>query len=484
MSSPGDRVFADRYALDVQISSSLSSPIWRAMDQLLKRWVTLILLPTSDLRSVKLLQECQIAAANDRRDVVSILDVIAAGKINSANESASTDTYVGIVTEWLDGETLDRLLIKRGEVLPVEQALKQVGVIANALMHAHSQNIFHKRLRPHNVIFSQGQEVRLTGFGVDSALLGADSEAGVAQDVKGVGQLLFAMITGMWPHGSVDSLPGAVGPNASEQTLPSQVHGGVRSSVDRIYESTQNGSFETMRQLVDALSVGEVEAADDLQSRVTRFTTNSVTWVPGQDDKASRIRATVIAGITVLVFGWVGWQLLTSNFQKSEAPIAILSSPLPSTEVSEPVGQILKISKMDIYDPFGDNEENVDQANFAIDNDADTAWNTVNYKNANMGGKAGVGLVLDLGSAQDVSKVAITLTSIGQTAEIYVTDSPKVDFATAIKFGDTNPNETTSEIAAASSVSGRYVLIWLTPDLPKAISGSYKGGVVQVDVTG
>ena len=271
MSSPGDRVFADRYALDVQISSSLSSPIWRAMDQLLKRWVTLILLPTSDLRSVKLLQECQIAAANDRRDVVSILDVIAAGKINSANESASTDTYVGIVTEWLDGETLDRLLIKRGEVLPVEQALKQVGVIANALMHAHSQNIFHKRLRPHNVIFSQGQEVRLTGFGVDSALLGADSEAGVAQDVKGVGQLLFAMITGMWPHGSVDSLPGAVGPNASEQTLPSQVHGGVRSSVDRIYESTQNGSFETMRQLVDALSVGEVEAADDLQSRVTRF---------------------------------------------------------------------------------------------------------------------------------------------------------------------------------------------------------------------
>ena len=206
--------------------------------------------------------------------------------------------------------------------------------------------------------------------------------------------------------------------------------------------------------------------------------------MPGQDDKASRIRATVIAGITVLVFGWVGWQLLTSNFQKSEAPIAILSSPLPSTEVSEPVGQILKISKMDIYDPFGDNEENVDQANFAIDNDADTAWNTVNYKNANMGGKAGVGLVLDLGSAQDVSKVAITLTSIGQTAEIYVTDSPKVDFATAIKFGDTNPNETTSEIAAASSVSGRYVLIWLTPDLPKAISGSYKGGVVQVDVTG
>jgi hypothetical protein len=452
------------------------------MDQLLKRWVTLILLPTSDLRSVKLLQECQVAAANDRRDVVSILDVISAGKIVSASDAAPADTYVGIVTEWLDGETLDRLLIKRGEVLPVDQALRQVGIIANTLMHAHSLNIFHKRLRPHNVIFSQGQEARLAGFGVDSALLGADFDAGVDQDIKGVGQLLFVMITGMWPHGSVDSLPGAVGPNVNEQVLPSQVHGGVRGSVDRIYERTQNGTYKTMRQLVDALSVGEVETAEDLQSRVTRFTANSVTWVPGQDDKSSRVRSTVIAGIAVVVFGWVGWQLLTSNFQNSETPVAVLASPLPSIEITEPAGQLLEIAEVASYDPLGDDEENADQTSFAIDNDADTAWTTVNYNKANMGGKAGVGLLLDLGAAKDVSSVAITFTSIGQTAEIYVTESPVVDFATAIKFGDTNPNEATSEVTGAKAVTGRYVLIWLTPDLPKSATGKYQGGVVQVDV--
>jgi len=204
MSGSNDRIFDGRYALDVQISSSLSSPIWRAMDQSLKRWVTLILLPTSDLRSVKLLQECQQAAVNDRRDVVSILDVVPDGKISSGADTNSQDRYVGIVTEWLDGETLDRLLVRRGEVMPVEQALHQLGIIANTLMHAHSLNVYHRRLRPHNVIFSQGQEVRLTGFGVDSALLGPDSMDGVAQDIKGIGQLLFVMITGMWPLGSVD----------------------------------------------------------------------------------------------------------------------------------------------------------------------------------------------------------------------------------------------------------------------------------------
>ena len=327
MSGSTDRIFAGRYALDVQISSSLSSPIWRAMDQSLKRWVTLILVPTSDLRSVKLLQECQVAAANDRRDVVSILDLIPDGQIRSGESTDSQERYVGIVTEWLDGETLDRLIIRRGEVLPVEQALIQLGVIANTLMHAHSLNVYHRRLRPHNVIFSQGQEVRLTGFGVDSALLGPDSTDGVSQDIKGVGQLLFAMITGMWPLGTVDSLPAALGDGGTGLVLPSQVHGGVSSYIDRLYQRTQDGTYNSMRQVLDALSVGEVEESESLQSRVSRLTANSVIWSPPESTRSTRIRTSLIAGLAVLVFGWIGWQLLTSNFQGSEAPVAILASP-------------------------------------------------------------------------------------------------------------------------------------------------------------
>lgn len=482
MSGSNDRIFDGRYALDVQISSSLSSPIWRAMDKSLKRWVTLILLPTSDLRSVKLLQECQQAAVNDRRDVVSILDVVPDGKISNGDNNDSQDRFVGIVTEWLDGETLDRLLVRRGEVLPVDQALRQLGIIANTLMHSHSLNVYHRRLRPHNVIFSPGQEVRLTGFGVDSALLGPDSTDGVAQDIKGVGQLLFAMITGMWPLGSVDSLPAALSDGGTGLVLPSQVHGGVSSYIDRLYQRTQDGTYTSMRQLLDALSVGEVEESESLQSRVSRLTASSVIWSPPQSTKRNRVRTSLLAALSVLVFGWIGWQLLTSNFQRSEAPVAVLVSPLPTLEVSQATGKVAEVVSVTSYDPFGDDEENADEALFAVDSDAETVWTTASYNEADMSGKAGVGLLIDLGAEQDVYSVEIDFISAGHAAEIYVVNSTEPDFATELKFGDTNPNESSSEISSTEPVSGRYVLVWLTPDLPESESGEFQGGISEIKV--
>jgi putative peptidoglycan lipid II flippase len=482
MSGADDRIFDGRYALDVQISSSLSSPIWRAMDKSLKRWVTLILLPTSDLRSVKLLQECQLAAVNDRRDVVSILDVVPDGRITSSDDSDSQDRYVGIVTEWLDGETLDRLLVRRGEVLPVDQALQQLGIIANTLMNSHSLNVYHRRLRPHNVIFSPGQDVRLAGFGIDSALLGPDSTDGVAQDIKGVGQLLFVMITGMWPLGSVDSLPAALGNGGTGLVLPSQVHGGVSSYIDRLYQRTQDGTYSSMRQLLDAMSVGEVEESESLQSRVSRLTANSVTWTPQNSVETRRVRASLIAGLSVLVFGWLGWQLLTSNFHRSGAPIAIVATPLPSIEISQSTGQKADVNEITSYDPLGDNDENSELAPLAIDGDSSTAWTTSTYRSADMSDKAGVGLVVDLGVEQEVFSVEIDFISAGHNAEVYVVSTPKPDFASAKKFGDTNPNESSSEISVTKPVSGRYVLVWLTPDLPESETGEFQGGISEITV--
>jgi hypothetical protein len=194
------------------------------------------------------------------------------------------------------------------------------------------------------------------------------------------------------------------------------------------------------------------------------------------------LRSSLIAGLSVLLFGWIGWQLLTNNFDESDAPIAVLSSPLPSIEVSQATGKLANIASATIYDPLGDNVENEEQAPLAYDGDLSTSWNTSNYRNADMSGKAGVGLLVDLGFENDVYGVKVDFISAGHSAEVYVVNSTEPDFATALKFGDVNPNESSSEVVVDDAVSGRYVLIWLTPDLPSSDSGDYQGGISEIQV--
>jgi hypothetical protein len=277
-------------------------------------------------------------------------------------------------------------------------------------------------------------------------------------------------------------LPAALSDGGAGLVLPSQVHGGVRPYIDRLYQKTQDGTFTSMRQVLDALSVGEVEESESLQSRVSRLTASSVTWTPPQSAKSSKLRSTLIAGLSVLVFGWLGWQLLTSNFARADSDIAVLISPLPSIEVSSATGELAQIVAVTAYDPLGDNEENAEQALLAVDGDVDTAWTTVNYQQADMSGKAGVGLLLDLGTSQDVYGVEIEFTAVGHSGEIYVIDSPVPDFVTAPKFGDFDPASSSSSIAVNSAATGRYVLVWITPDLPKSETEEFQGGISEIKV--
>jgi hypothetical protein len=97
-------------------------------------------------------------------------------------------------------------------------------------------------------------------------------------------------------------------------------------------------------------------------------------------------------------------------------------------------------------------------------------------------GKSGVGLLLDLGQATELSSVEVDFSSSGQSGEIYILDSPTPDLATATKFGDIDSITTSSSGSGDNKVSGQYVLIWITPELPQISSGNYQGGIFEVRV--
>jgi putative peptidoglycan lipid II flippase len=166
----------------------------------------------------------------------------------------------------------------------------------------------------------------------------------------------------------------------------------------------------------------------------------------------------------------------------------------PTTGSSQPVpppsGGPLTIRDARDFDPQGDPDtENPDQVELAYDGKPTTRWETLTYRgNPELGGlKRGVGLVLDLGTAQPVSSVELALSGNGTEVEVRVPkDEPEQ--VTSPPMASDNRWRTVSKdevddsgtLALKSPVTTRFVLVYLR-SLPREGSG-YKGGIYEVEV--
>ena len=143
------------------------------------------------------------------------------------------------------------------------------------------------------------------------------------------------------------------------------------------------------------------------------------------------------------------------------------------------------------FDPQADPpEENPDQVSLAYDGNPKTRWTTVTYigspKLGNL--KRGVGLVVDLGSAQPVREVGLTLSGKGTSVQFRVPKNNPSQTADPPMGSDSRWRTVASEskagrtatLTAKEPVTTRYVLVYLT-SLPKEGKG-YRGGIYEVEV--
>ena len=158
------------------------------------------------------------------------------------------------------------------------------------------------------------------------------------------------------------------------------------------------------------------------------------------------------------------------------------TTPTPDTT---PQSSVLKPAAVTDFDPFGDpQEENPESVPNSTDGDKATAWETSTYKDGPdiTVYKAGVGLLIDLGSQQDISSVSLDL--VGSPTHVQL----------LVATGDTAPTTTDGlDVAADAPAAGttvdltpevpmkaRYLVVWLTA-LPQ-VSGGYRGGVGEIVV--
>lgn len=115
-------------------------------------------------------REIQIAAALQHPNILSLIDSGAAG------------TLLYYVMPFIEGSTLRARLARDGE-LPIDEGLRLLREIAEALAYAHGRGIVHRDLKPENVLFMAGH-AQLADFGVAKAL--GDLGVGMAVTEGGV----------------------------------------------------------------------------------------------------------------------------------------------------------------------------------------------------------------------------------------------------------------------------------------------------------
>jgi serine/threonine-protein kinase len=122
-----------------------------------------------------------------------------------------------IVMEYVAGETLETIIMREG-ALELTRALDFSVQIANAVDHAHGNNVIHRDLRPGNVLVSEQGLVKVADFGTSRVLeiaahgttvIGSPpymapeqfhGKAVFASDLYSLGVTMYQMLTGILPY--------------------------------------------------------------------------------------------------------------------------------------------------------------------------------------------------------------------------------------------------------------------------------------------
>ena len=237
------RLLAGRYQLSHRVTIGPHTTLWQAVDEVLARPVAVRVLA---------------ATADDRTRDTFLAAAARAGWVSHPRaarvyDAGTENGHTYLVGEWVDGVSLDRIL--RDGPLPAEQAAFLAHQVAEGLAAAHARGVAHGRLHPGNVLVGGGLRVKVTDFAVAAALAGpvpslaptragrtpaaaadsvsAEMAAEMAADLRALGALLYASLTGRWPGGPAFGLPGAPVRDDGICT-PRQIRAGVPNVLDSL----------------------------------------------------------------------------------------------------------------------------------------------------------------------------------------------------------------------------------------------------------
>ena len=527
-SEPGTRL-GGRYRLEDRVAAAAGWAAWKAIDETLARAVTVLTFAPGFPRLREVVTAARAASRLNDSRFAQVFDV----------EDDWDHAY--IVMEWAAGESLDDLLAPG----PLDSArgARIIAEAAEAISAAHAAGLAHLCLGPDSLRWTPGGGVKITGLGINAALSGTTAEDPALADTFRLGMLLYAALTGHWPGPDCITLPPAPLADGVPRS-PRQVLAGVPAALDDIASRVmllrdRDGAFRltTPGQLSAALlaaipPVPIPQLPSPPRSRASAYRRNQqparekenyrapdepepAYWAPeerqaptdprlrgappGRRPDSSRVRAGVITVLVVAIATGLAVVAYHSLRAHHGAPSSAGHNSAPAR-----VGSTLQALTPSSAQGL---EESNTNANFAIDGNPATAWQTHFYiGNPVFGGlQSGSGLILDMGHSVNVSSVTVAFGSI-PGADVQIKVGTPASPVPPPNSNNISPSEASADQAFANAMptvaqkagvggtvtfqvsgkaSGQYVLIWFTKlPLMAGQPNKYQAAVYNVVVKG
>ena len=156
----GEKI-AGRYEVEELVGHGGMSSVYKAHDSLLERHVALKVLHEQYAGDEDFVErfkrEARLVAQLQHPNIVTVID------------RGEEDDRQYIVFEYIEGENLKELVVRRGH-LEVREALEIALEVARGLAFAHDNGLIHRDVKPQNVLLNGDGRAKVTDFGIARTL--------------------------------------------------------------------------------------------------------------------------------------------------------------------------------------------------------------------------------------------------------------------------------------------------------------------------
>ncbi|HQU83357.1 MAG TPA: protein kinase [Pyrinomonadaceae bacterium] len=150
---PGDQLLAKRYFLEKRLGRGAMGQVYLGKDKKFETRRVAIKTVRQDILNSDDLQEGE-AIARFEREAQAAASIQHPNTVSVTDYGESDEGIFYLVMEYVEGETLHRLLRREG-TLPVKRAVRLLRQIADGVDAAHEVGILHRDLKPANIFIMQ-----------------------------------------------------------------------------------------------------------------------------------------------------------------------------------------------------------------------------------------------------------------------------------------------------------------------------------------